>query len=55
MCIGEEIAKTTATIFIAGVLQNFRVERVGSTPLDLTGICGATLIPKPQKLIFTKI
>ncbi|KAJ3645243.1 hypothetical protein Zmor_022917 [Zophobas morio] len=55
MCIGEDIAKTAATIFIAGVLQNFRVERVDSTPLDLTGICGATLIPKPQKLIFTKI
>ncbi|KAJ3645235.1 hypothetical protein Zmor_022911 [Zophobas morio] len=55
MCIGEDVANMVTTIFIAGVLQNFRIEPVNSLGLDFTGSCGATLNPKPQKLIFTKI
>ncbi|XP_063916264.1 cytochrome P450 306a1-like isoform X2 [Zophobas morio] len=54
-CIGEDVAEIMTSIFIAGVLQNFRIEQVDSTPLDFTGICGVTLAPKPQKLIFSKI
>ncbi|KAJ3645071.1 hypothetical protein Zmor_022759 [Zophobas morio] len=55
MCVGEDIANMVTTIFIAGVLQNFRIGAVDSVPIDFTGSCGAALTPKPQKLIFTKI
>ncbi|KAJ3645242.1 hypothetical protein Zmor_022916 [Zophobas morio] len=55
MCVGEDVANMVTTIFIAGVLQNFKIEPVGSLPLDFTGTCGAALSPKSQKLVFTKI
>ena len=55
MCVGEDVANMVTTIFIAGVLQNFKIEPVDSLPLDFTGTCGAALSPKSQKLVFTKI
>ncbi|KAJ3645244.1 hypothetical protein Zmor_022918 [Zophobas morio] len=55
MCVGEDVANMVTTIFVAGVLQNFKIEPVDSFPLDFTGTCGAALSPKPQKLVFTKI
>ncbi|XP_063917019.1 cytochrome P450 306a1-like [Zophobas morio] len=55
VCVGEEIAQIMMSILIANVLRNFKIERPDSSPLDFTGVCGALLTPKAQKIIFKKL
>ncbi|XP_063915646.1 cytochrome P450 306a1-like [Zophobas morio] len=55
VCIGEDIAQIMMSILIANVLKNFKIERPDSSPIDFTGVCGALLTPKAQKIIFKKL
>ncbi|XP_063923499.1 cytochrome P450 2J6-like [Zophobas morio] len=55
MCVGEDLAKMIIFLFISTVLQNFKIERANSSPVNLMASCGITLIPKPQELLFVKL
>ena len=55
MCLGKEIAQTAMSLFVANVVKDFKIERPDSSVLDLTGVYGVVLVPKPQTLIFKKI
>ncbi|XP_063916934.1 cytochrome P450 2J3-like [Zophobas morio] len=55
MCVGEGLAQEMTLIFVANVLKNFIIEHPESCPIDLTYTCGASITPKPQKVIFKEI
>ncbi|XP_063915658.1 cytochrome P450 306a1-like [Zophobas morio] len=55
MCVGEEFARTMMYIFVAALVKNFKVEPCESSPVAFSGVCGLSLVPKPQKIVFIKI
>ena len=55
MCVGEEFARTMTYIFVAALVKNFKIEPCTSSPIDFSGVCGISLVPKPQKVVFVKI
>ncbi|KAJ3645236.1 hypothetical protein Zmor_022912 [Zophobas morio] len=55
MCIGEEIATMIMYIFVVIVVKNFKLAPPDFAPIDFTGITKASLAPKPQEIMFTKI
>ncbi|XP_063918257.1 cytochrome P450 306a1-like [Zophobas morio] len=55
MCVGEELGKMMMFLFVATVVKNFKIEACNSGDVDFSPICGLTLLPKPQELVFTKI
>lgn len=52
MCIGDELARMLLFLFCATIVQNFELSVEDLKKVDLTGDCGITLTPKPQKIIF---
>ncbi len=48
ICLGESIAKMELTLILAYLLQNFEFQTDGD--VDLEGVQGASLKPKPYKL-----
>ena len=56
VCVGKDVASMMIFIFVATVLQKFKLEGCNdSGSVDLSYDCGITTIPKPQDLIFVKI
>ncbi|XP_063917163.1 cytochrome P450 306a1-like [Zophobas morio] len=55
MCVGDEFARMMTIIFVAGLVKNFKLEPCESSPIDFSWICGLSLVPKPQKVVFVKI
>ena len=55
MCIGEEIATMMMYIFVVIVVKNFKLAPPDFASIDFTGITKASLAPKPQEIMFTKI
>ncbi|XP_063917073.1 cytochrome P450 306a1-like [Zophobas morio] len=55
MCVGDEFARMMIYIFVAGLVKNFKVEPCESIPIDFSGVCGLSLVPKAQKVVFVNI
>ncbi|KAJ3645238.1 hypothetical protein Zmor_022913 [Zophobas morio] len=55
ICIGEEIVKMMAFIFVVIVVKNFKLALPDFASIDFTGVSKASLSPKPQKIMFKKI
>ena len=55
MCVGDEFARMMIYIFVAGLVKNFKVEPCESIPIDFSGVCGLSLVPQPQKVVFVNI
>ncbi|XP_063923002.1 cytochrome P450 2J6-like [Zophobas morio] len=54
MCVGEHLAKMLIFLFMATILQTFKIESC-EPEIDLSAVCGITLLPKPQKVVFKNI
>ncbi|PSN36025.1 Cytochrome P450 306a1 [Blattella germanica] len=52
MCVGEELARMLLFLFGASIVHRFFVSPPDGVKVDLEGICGITLIPKTQKLVY---
>lgn len=52
ICVGEELARMMLFLFAGRILQEFEITPPPEDNLDLTGDCGITLTPKPQRLMF---
>ena len=55
MCVGYGLAKMMMYIFVVVLVKNFKVEPCESSPIDFSEVCGLSLVPKPQKVVFVKI
>lgn len=54
MCVGDEFARIMLFLYLTSILQKYRIELMDSENVDLTGVCGLTMSPKPYKLIFQR-
>ncbi|XP_063917298.1 cytochrome P450 306a1-like [Zophobas morio] len=55
MCVGYDLAKMMIYLFVVVLVKNFKVGPCGSSPMDFSEVCGLSLVPKPQKVVFVKI
>ncbi|XP_063917304.1 cytochrome P450 2U1-like [Zophobas morio] len=55
MCVGYDLAKMMMYLFVVVLVKHFKVEPCESSPIDFSEVCGLSLVPKPQKVVFVKI
>ncbi|MEW8545250.1 MAG: cytochrome P450 [Candidatus Thiodiazotropha sp.] len=53
-CVGETLAKMEMFLFVASLLQRFKLEYVGSSPPPVKGNLGVTYNPDPYEIRFIK-
>jgi ecdysteroid 25-hydroxylase CYP306A1 len=53
MCVGEELARMLLFLFGAAIIHKFSIKAPEGVDVDLDGVCGIFLTPKPQQLLFT--
>ncbi|KDR21920.1 cytochrome P450 306a1 isoform X2 [Zootermopsis nevadensis] len=53
MCVGEELARMLLFLFGATIIHKFNIKAPEGVDVDLEGICGITLTPKHQRLLFS--
>ncbi|KAJ3645228.1 hypothetical protein Zmor_022905 [Zophobas morio] len=55
MCVGDELQRMITYLFVATVLKTFKIKPCESSSLDFSGVCGLSLVPKAEKVVFVKI
>lgn len=49
-CLGEEVARNEVFVILTTILQQLRLQKPPEDHLDLSPVCGLTMVPKPYRI-----